>query len=152
MKQLQICLTLVILTALASCSSYKKIPYFQDLQQSATVEQNDSIKPLTIQSADILAIHVSSKNPEAALMFNYNLSHVSGTSLIAPDNPVIGYLVNEKGDIHLPLIGSLRVQGMTTTDIREKINKLLLTYYLDPVVNIRLINFKVSIYGDVLRP
>lgn len=152
MNRLKIVAVLVILTTLASCSSYKKIPYFQDQPLSGTADQTLNNKGLMIQPADILAINVSSKNPEAATLFNYNLSHVSGTSLIAPDNPVVGYLVDEKGAIHLPLIGTLPVVGMTTSEVREKINTLLLTYYLDPVVNIRLINFKVAVFGDVLRP
>lgn len=151
MKHSQVYFTLATLAILSSCSSYKGIPYFQDASEN-TFESVQKAKPLTVQPSDILGISVTSKNPEAALLFNYNLAHVNGTNFIAPDNPVTGYRVDDKGDIQLPLIGTFHVKDMTTDQIREQINKKLLTYYLDPVVNIRLINFKVAVYGDVQRP
>jgi len=142
---------LIALVLLSSCSSYKKIPYFQDLGQNPS-EQNISTKPISVQPADVLAINVTSKNPEAAQLFNYNLIRVNGTNNVTPDNPVVGFRVDENGEVHLPLVGAMKVVGMTTDQIREKINTMLLKYYLDPVVNVRLINFSVSVYGDVLKP
>ncbi|WP_299289376.1 polysaccharide biosynthesis/export family protein [uncultured Mucilaginibacter sp.] len=135
---------------LSSCSSYKNIPYFQDLNHTKpTKEQVENYSPLTIQPADVLSINVSSRNPESSAIF----SSVNGNnSNNSPDNQSIGYLVDQKGNIHLPLIGNLKVAGLTTNELREKLNQTLLTYYKDPVVNIRLLNLKVSVFGDVLRP
>lgn len=149
--------TCFILAAIAmifsACSSYQNIPYYQDLDQQKTVTQpisNESA--LTISPSDLLAINVTSKNPEAAVIFNYNLNNVNASQAITPENPVIGYRVDEDGNIHLPLIGKLMVKGLTTTQVRDKMTEILTGYYKDPVVNIRIINFKVAIYGDVLRP
>lgn len=141
----------IFLTLLfSSCSSYKNIPYFQDLNHTKpTKEQVENYSPLTIQPADVLSINVSSRNPESSAIF----SSVNGNnSNNSPDNQSIGYLVDQKGNIHLPLIGNLKVAGLTTNELREKLNQTLLTYYKDPVVNIRLLNLKVSVFGDVLRP
>lgn len=154
MKLNRICYFLLLLICFSSCSSYKNIPYFQNLENSPNGQgENVNFSELAIQPADILGIHVTSKNPEAAELFNYNLTtHVNGSNFITPDNPVLGYRVDPKGNLHLPLLGTLPVNGMTTTQLQENISKLLLKYYLDPVVNVRLINFKVAIYGDVMRP
>lgn len=137
-----------------SCTSYKKIPYFQDLNEvSFSKEKVDNYSPLTIQTADILGINVSSRNPESSSVFNYNLNRVNGNNYnTSPDNPVIGYLVDENGLIHLPLIGDFKVSGLTTSQVRDKLNTALLTYFKDPVVNIRILNFKISVLGDVSRP
>jgi polysaccharide biosynthesis/export protein len=143
-----------LLILISSCSSYKNVPYFQDLNHNQiTQDQINNYSPLLIQPADILGINVNSRNPESSAIFNYNLNHVNGGSIDnAGENPITGYLVDEKGDIQLPLLGNLKVAGLTTSQLNAKLDEMLLTYYKDPVVNVRLINFKVSIFGDVLRP
>lgn len=144
---------MLIAICLFSCSSYQQIPYYQDLSQSGEARQSVSNEsPLTINPSDLLAINVTSKNPETATIFNYNLNTVNGSFAVTPDNPVIGYRVDEEGNIHLPLIGRLKVEGLTTTQLRDHMTKSLSAFYKDPVVNIRIINFKVAIYGDVLKP
>src|SRR5690606_36565941 len=145
---------LLFLIGFSSCSSYRKIPYFHDLDRTnPTVEQIKNYTPLTVQPEDILAINVSSLNPEASAIFNYNLNRVNGNNYDnSPDNPVVGYLVDQQGNIQIPLIGSMEVAGLTTAEIRQRLEKELLTYLNEPVVNIRILNFKVSVMGDVLRP
>jgi len=145
---------LLALLLLSSCGSYKNIPYYQDLNFSkASQEDVKNYSPLTIQPADILGINVNSRNPESSSIFNYNLNRVNGNNFDnSTDNPVTGYLVDEKGEIELPIIGTLKVSGLTTSQLREKMKPILLTYYKDPLVSIRIINFKIAIYGDVQRP
>ncbi|MDB5110842.1 MAG: polysaccharide export protein [Mucilaginibacter sp.] len=147
-------LFLLFILILSSCTPYKQIPYFQDLNSDQILrEKINNYSPLIVQPADVLGINVTSRSPESSNIFNYNLSRVDGNNFnTAPDNPVFGYLVDENGFIHLPLIGEFKAAGYTTSQIREKLNTLLLTYYKDPVVNIRILNFKVSIFGDVARP
>lgn len=147
-------ISLLVVLLFGSCTPYKKIPYFQDIQgtQTSSEKINNSTQ-LIVQPADVLGINVGSRNPESSAVFNYNLSRVSGNNYnTSPDNPVIGYLVDEKGLIHLPLIGDLKAAGLTTSQIRDKLSLDLQAFYKDPVVNIRILNFKVSIYGDVARP
>lgn len=138
--------------AFNSCSSYKNIPYFQDLNDPKFQEKIKNYSPVIIQQADLLGINVTSRNPESSTIFNYNLTPINGGYTITENNPVVGYLVDENGEIHLPLIGSLKVAGLPTTEVRDILNQKLLTFYKDPVVNVRIINFKVSVFGDVLRP
>src|SRR5690606_22820731 len=144
---------LLFLIGFSSCSSYRKIPYFHDLDRTKpTVDQINNYSPLTVQPEDILGINVSSLNPEASAIFNYNLNRVNGNNYDnSPDNPVVGYLVDQAGNIQIPLIGSMEVAGLTTAEIRERLEKQLLTYLSEPVVNILMLNFIVSVLGDVLR-
>ncbi|WP_316809605.1 polysaccharide biosynthesis/export family protein [Pedobacter agri] len=139
---------LLILAAallLSSCGSYKDIPYYQDLDRAAiTQEAINNYQPAVIQSSDILGINVSSRTPDQSAIFNYTSKDNQAT--------VSGYLVDAKGEVQLPLIGALKVAGLTTTQVQEKMNGLLTTFYKDPVANVRILNFKVAIYGDVLRP
>jgi len=145
---------LLILITLSSCGTYKTVPYFQDLDRTQPSTQKiENAGPLTIQPADILGINVNSRNPESSSIFNYNLNRVTGNNYdLSSANPVTGYLVNDKGEINLPLIGNMKVAGLTTYELTTKLNTTLLTYFKDPVVNIRILNFKVSILGDVQRP
>lgn len=147
--------TLILFTLLASaCGSYKKIPYYQDLKRSEVTEDVISnFSALTIQPADILGISVFSITPESSLVFNYNLNRVNGNNFdTSTDNPVTGYLVDGKGEIDLPLIGVFKVGGLTTDQVRIALKKAMLIYYKEPVVNIRILNLKVGVYGDVQRP
>lgn len=155
MKQFKLFYLLISLLILnSSCSSYKKIPYFKDLDRSAiSIDTINNYSQLTIQPQDIIGINVSSLNPEASAIFNYNLNRVNGNNFDnSVDNPVVGYLVDEKGEIHIPLIGSIEVAGCTTSELSEDLEIMLLTYLKEPVVNIRMLNFKISVLGDVLRP
>jgi len=61
-------------------------------------------------------------------------------------------MVDEKGTIQLPLVGSVKIEGLTTTEARELIQSKLINYLKEPVVSLRLINFRVSVLGDVARP
>ena len=120
---------------------------------TVTKEEINNFSPLIIQSGDILAINVTSLNPEASNVINYNLNRVSGiNSDSGPQNAVIGYLVDLKGNINLPLIGEVHVSGLTTTDLIDQLQVKLQTYLSKPIANVRILNFKISVLGDVARP
>ena len=138
-----------------SCGSYKQVPYFQDLDRSSVISQDiKNFSPLTIQQGDILAVSVTSNSdPSAVAVFNYNLNRINGVNAdFTPSNAVVGYLVDNKGDIQLPYIGTMKVVGYTTTDLRDQLEKSLVKYVNQPVVNIRIMNFKISVMGDVQKP
>lgn len=148
-------LTVVLLS---SCGvRYKSVPYFQNLADSGVVIENiDNYKPVIIQKDDILAITVSSLNPEASAIFNMgNTSSIQNGSTAGNTNPSLtanGFLVDKDGFIQLPIIGSVAVEGLTSIQARSAIQDKLRTYLKEPVVSLRLVNFKVSVLGDVLRP
>jgi len=142
---------------LSSCGvRYKSVPYFIDLPADSVLqEQIKNQTALKIQKNDILAITVSSLNPEASAIFNLgNTSSIPSNAggSVNPINTANGFLVDQNGAIQLPLIGSVKIEGFTTSQARELIQSKLTTYLKEPVVSLRLVNFKVSVLGDVMRP
>jgi polysaccharide export outer membrane protein len=132
----------------SSCSSYKQIAYFQDVDRSGvTKERVNNYKASTIQPEDLLSINITSLNPESSAIFNFASNPVDRESESSG-----GYLVDEKGEIQLPIIGNIQTLGLTTSQLKEHINLKLLPYLKEPVVMIKLINFKISVMGDVASP
>ncbi|WP_218136938.1 polysaccharide biosynthesis/export family protein [Hymenobacter terrestris] len=116
-------------------------------------EPLDNYTPPLVQPQDILGISVSSLNPEASAVFNYNLNRVNGNNYdLSPGNPVVGYLVDDQGEINVPIVGAIKVSGLTTSEISHQLQTKLLPYLKEPIVNLRIINFKVAVFGDVLKP
>ncbi len=148
--------TLFILATLFcfSCTSYKNIPYFQDLNTNGvTKEEINNYSPLVIQPGDIIGLFVTSLNPEASAVFNFNLNRQNGENADrSPQNAVIGYLVDSKGNVRIPLLGEIKVAGYNTSDLTAILQTKLQPYLSTPIVNVRIMNFKVSVLGDVLRP
>ncbi|MFA6085495.1 polysaccharide biosynthesis/export family protein [Mucilaginibacter sp.] len=139
----------------SSCTSYKNIPYFQNISRdSITTENIENYSQLTIQPGDLLGIHVTSLNNEASAIFNYNLERPYGNSNLdrAEENAVVGYLVDPDGKITLPSVGTVKVTGLTTFAIAEMLKAKLLVYLKEPNVNVRIQNFKISVLGDVKNP
>jgi polysaccharide export outer membrane protein len=134
---------------LNSCASPEKIVYFQDSEGQVINDTLINFEP-EIQFGDILAINVSAIEAEAAIPFNlYETPNISERF----SNPKpLTYLVNIDGDIQFPVIGTLKVGGLTTKQIVDKLTKVLVDYIKNPIINIRLVNFKVSVLGEVKNP
>jgi polysaccharide export outer membrane protein len=155
---------------LTSCVNQKQIAYFQKgVNQSDTIAVAMAYVP-KIQPGDILAINVGSLNPIASSFFNpfstmpVTTDNTSGgingvaspgagsvSNAIAP-SVAPGFLVDSAGTIELPLIGALEVSGLSTSELREIIKKHLITYLKEPTVNVRFLNYKISVMGEVARP
>lgn len=139
---------------LSSCVDVKKTIYFANQRDTTLASKNEA--PLTyIQANDLLSIAVSSLNPAATAIFNSpNNSYVSSSSASGINLQSPGYLVNTDGNIQFPVIGNLKVSGLTTTQLKDLITKNLLDRKLlvDPVVVVRQLNFKVSVLGEVAHP
>jgi polysaccharide export outer membrane protein len=139
----------VTLLSISACSTYKKVPYFQDLNRAeASKEDIDNYSTLTIQPQDQLSINVGSLNAEASAVFNNNQQNAGAN----PNNPTYGYLVSQNGEIKLPLVGTVKVSGLTTEQLSQQLQTSLVTYLREPTVSVRIVNFKIAVIGDVMRP
>lgn len=151
MKKASFCsvATLILLSVFSvSCKSYRELLYFQNLQVSTpSTETIENFSPITIQNGDVLSINVTSLNPEASATFNPNLANS-----VNPNDPLSGYQVDSKGMIEIPLLGNLKAAGLTTSELKEQIKTKITTYLKEPAINVRILNFKVSVMGDVGRP
>lgn len=151
--------------ALTSCINQKQIAYFQKGNQPDTIAIAKAYTP-TIQPGDILGIYVTSLNPVASSFFNPYASAQTNSQAdntantaagISPQpstqaTTTPGYLVDASGDIELPLLGDIKVAGLTTIQAKDLIKQKLKTYLKEPTVNIRFLNYKISVMGEVARP
>ncbi|MBC3792587.1 polysaccharide biosynthesis/export family protein [Spirosoma utsteinense] len=150
--------SLGLFLAATGCVSSKKIVYFQsDTDAGNTVQMAAPYVP-TIKVGDVLSIQVNSLNPEATTFFNpYAPMTLASGRTAQPTNtnglpPIEGYLVSPDGEIELPLIELIQAKGLTVTQLKEKVRQKLQTYLKEPTVNIRNLNFRISVLGEVVRP
>lgn len=152
MKQTKKMMLLVLVAAfLASCGSIKEIAYFQGADDITQAERENFEKKydVVINPNDNLLITVNSINPEAVAIFNLvDLSRGSYASSIQYQ----GYLVDQDGFINFPVIGKVNVGGLTKKQAIELLEGKISQYIERPTVNIRFMNFKVSVLGEVTRP
>lgn len=138
---------------LTGCVSRKDIAYFHDLEQKSEFHKQ-GIPELTIQKGDLLDIQVYSSDPEAMIPFNLQLLNTGG-QLPSYSNGIAvkqGYLVNTEGKVSLPVLGDISVAGLTFNRCVKLLKEELGPYLKDLVVHIRLLNFKVTVLGDVRQP
>lgn len=142
---------------LSSCGTVKDIAYFQNKVINEP-EKIDKHAGIVIQPKDMLSIAVSSRNPELVAMFNLMLvqstpgSEMGGTS--GGQQRMLGYVVDNDGCIDFPVLGVLKVAGLTRWELSEMIKKRLIKDGLlpDAVVTVEFMNFKVSVLGEVASP
>ncbi|GAA4882852.1 polysaccharide biosynthesis/export family protein [Flaviramulus aquimarinus] len=141
----QFLITLLVGSLLIGCKSSKKINYFQD-EKGHEIEENITLFQPTIQFGDILTINVASTEPEAALPFNIYESQIGNLARPLP------YIVNADGEINFPGLGKFKVAQLTIKQVTDELHKKLLPYLNNPIVNVRLNNFRVSVLGEVRNP
>ncbi|WP_155800633.1 polysaccharide biosynthesis/export family protein [Pontibacter sp. BAB1700] len=139
-----------------ACVSTKDAVYFNNIGSTEIRGRTESLEPV-IQPNDLLSITISSLNPAASEVFNVsaiNSSRVANATATNTVSPVIGYLVDQEGNIQLPLLGKTKAAGMTKKDFQEGIRNQLIQRKLliEPVVDIRYLNYKISVLGEVARP
>ncbi len=138
---------------LAACSAPKEVLYLQDISLIKE-EAIDKSYEVIIHKDDLLAIIVNSKDPELALPFNMPLvSYQIGGQNVSQQR-LVGYLVNQDGNIDFPILGEIHVEGLTRMQVTELIKKRLIEEELikDPIVTVQFLNFKISVIGEVGRP
>ena len=147
-------LQLSIFFALVSCSPSRNITYLSDLKG---IEYSEEIKNKTdpqIQPDDILSITVNSLNPESNLLFNSGVLQTLGTASNTPttNRANDGYLVDQKGAINFPVLGRVELAGLSKEQATEKMTAEIKKSVKNPIVNIRFLNFKVTVIGEVNKP
>lgn len=133
---------------LCSCASKKDIIYLQDISNKS---KESIFQNLNIQPGDILDIQISSLNPESIKIFQpeYAFNFTQNSLDVKQSN---GYLVDNSGQIVFPLIGKLKTSGTTCTSFGELLQGKLSSFIKSPTVKVRIINFKISVLGEVRNP
>jgi polysaccharide biosynthesis/export protein len=137
---------------LASCASKSKMVYMIN----NSVDSSKSIfKDVVIEPDDILQIVVDADNSEIAEPFNikrFALSSNNVTSYSDSYNLILTYLVDADGFIQMPKLGNIKLAGLTRTQAIDYLREILKDYIKDPIVSLRISNFKVNVLGEVNKP
>ena len=131
---------------LSSCANKKNIVYFQ--------QKNDTIKNSTyfsesIQKNDILNVKVSALDITSITPF---LENNSITNKNTEERLIDGYKVNSNGEINLPIVGKVKVEGLNTASAGKKIEDELSKKIINPIVNVTILTFRITILGEVNNP
>lgn len=139
---------------LQSCISHESLLNYQAGNQLPINEPIPITNPknIHIQINDVLDIKVHSQDLVTAAPFN--LLPTSGNMNVNDPNlyQLQGYLVDENGAIDFPVLGKIMVMGKTKEEVKNLLVEQLKTYLKNPVVNIRFLNFKITVSGEVNRP
>jgi polysaccharide biosynthesis/export protein len=163
---------LLISYLFSSCVNTKKATYFNEIQDTVLNNPTSNIESV-IQRNDLLSISVSSLNPEASYIFNMPnlmtatapstssaMTVTGGSAAGTTGSPsggqaqVIGYLVGPDGSIKFPVLGIIPAVGLTKRQLEAKLTDSLSERKLlvDPIVNVRFLNFRVTVLGEVAKP
>jgi polysaccharide export outer membrane protein len=151
----------LLLVSISSCSSYKKVPYLQTGEKVRELDLSSFYRENTVrfQSDDVLSITVNVLG-EQSVASDFNLPlQPSGTTDNSSEsfvNQGVGrqtYMVTKAGEIDFPVLGLIKVSGYTQAELEQEMKRLLREYLkVDPVVTVRLMNFRISVLGEVNRP
>jgi len=143
-----------------SCTSTRKTVYFYNVQDTTFLQRGSEIQT-PIQENDILSISISSLNAEASAIFNpnnnnnnNNNSNIRSSTVTGNYIEAGGYLVNADGTIQLPVLGNVKAAGLTKKELKDNITNMILSKKLliDPLVEIRFLNYEVTVIGEVAKP
>ncbi len=153
-KQIHSCIILGIIIAIcSSCVSHQQLLDFRKTREYIPIPDHkiENQIRIRIQPDDILLIRVHSINETLASPYNL-ISSSAGNNLNAGNSALMGYLVDPEGYIDFPVLGRLKLSGLTTEEAKDFILNLLKEQLDDPVVNIRFVNFRVTVLGEVQAP
>ena len=142
-------MVLLYVMVLASCVGRRDMVYFQEGKEESLKfhpEENIEVKP-----GDLLTIRVSAAEQEAAQPFNL-VKSVAALDKAGGQVELETYMVSEEGTIQFPVIGSVEVAGLTSFEVAEKIKSEINEYVTGAIVNVRVLNFQVTVLGEVKNP
>jgi len=132
---------------ITGCAPRRDLVYFSNLAKQTGEEKLPS-QEVKIQQNDLLSISVNSLNQESNVLFAVNTKNPSSEN----NYKIEGYRVSKEGSINLPVVGSIRLEGLTIEQAQATISRELDKYVKKPVVDVQLVNFKVTVIGEVNKP
>ena len=141
----------LIIIALSSCVSKKDVTYFQGT--SKALYTNIKGFPLKFKKDDLLAINVSAENLDIVKQFNLpTVAYNVITNSVSGVPKQQSYLVDANGEIDFPVLGKIKVAGLTRIEAIQLLKENIKMQVSDVQVNIQILNFKINVLGDVKNP
>jgi polysaccharide export outer membrane protein len=131
---------LICIILISSCQPSRNLVYFSENANGPKLS-NQANTETKIQQNDLLNISISSLSVESNTLFNQTASTARE-----------GYRVDKTGSINFPVVGKIKVDGLTLDQSQETIARKLDQYVKNPTVNVKFLNFKITVIGEVARP
>lgn len=149
-------LPIVVVSCLSACVSNKELTsqalYFKNISDSILQKASIEYEPI-LQKGDILSIGVITPNERSSRLFNQSItSGGGGSSEGGGGTSAGGYLINEKGTITFPYLGQVQAAGLTRMALTDTLGRMLKQYIDSAIVTIRLLNYRITVLGEVTRP
>ena len=145
----------------SSCGNTRPFTYLQGQFDTTKLSQVNAVEPI-IRKGDLLSILVFSDNPEATKIYNQSLISASTNAVASSETSVQGYggttpsapgyQVDDNGDIVFQGLGKLHVEGLTKAQLKDTLDAKLKDYLKNPYYNIRFLNYKFTMLGEVNKP
>jgi polysaccharide biosynthesis/export protein len=146
----------LVVSSMTSCVTQGDLLYFRTEETTRPAVLSDSIQNLAtlrLQRNDVLSITVHTFEPLLAAPFNLINPQVGGAGIgNAGGSPLTSYIIDENGEIEYPVLGKIKLQGLTVTEAKVVIAEKLKVYLNEPTINMRLTSFRVSVLGEVKLP
>jgi polysaccharide export outer membrane protein len=157
---------IAVILLFTACSAHRNLVYFSDLPQTEIDQTKDLSAVLSssepkIQQNDVINITVTSLSPESNNLFNvintgnnlvYNNSNTNSNNGSDISIARIGYRVDKNGDVGFPVLGEVKLAGLTTDEAESYLIRQLGAYIKSPLVSVNFLNFKVTVIGEVNHP
>jgi polysaccharide export outer membrane protein len=145
---------IVTILVFGSCTSQKELMYLSNLDTTSASEFFLMERPgYKVQYQDILYVDIFTMNPEMNELLNPG-SQTSGYNTYRDESNiyVFGYTVSDSGNISIPILGDVRVIGLSLVEVKTNIEERAMQYLKDAVINVKLLSFKFTVIGEVNRP
>ncbi|WP_291118310.1 polysaccharide biosynthesis/export family protein [Flavobacterium sp. UBA6135] len=138
-------LSICLLILNTSCISKKNILYFQGIENQNTFKADETFNHI-IEPDDLISIRITAEVSEVAAPFNQTQA-TGGQNM-----QTMGYLVDYQGFVEMPILGKIKAAGLTKSELKELLHLKLTDFIKDPLIDIRILNFKVTFLGEVGSP
>ena len=139
---------IVLCFLLSSCITSLDLEYIQSNQE---LSSSDILNyEYRLQPGDLLSVQISTTTEQQHDFFNKE--NTSNSQLMIENPYLYGYLINDDGNLDLPSFGLIKAEGFTLNELENIIKQIAVSYFEKPVVKLNIVNFEVSVLGEVNNP
>jgi len=144
----KVALFLLILSFFSSCITTRDLEYIRSSKEVQELKSN--LQDYRLQQGDLLSIQISTTTEQQHDFFNKE--NTANSQLMIKNPYLYGYVIKKDGNIDLPSFGTVRASGFTLRELESVIKNIADSYFENPVVKLNIINFEVTVLGEVNNP
>ena len=139
---------LLFLFTFSSCITNRDLEYIRSSKEIKNAKANK--QDYRLQMGDLISIQINTTTEQQHDFFNKE--NLANSQLMMQNPYLYGYIIKEDGNLDLPSFGKVRAEGFTLQELENVIRKIAESYFESPIVKLNIINFKISILGEVNNP